>query len=506
MREKNNKMKILIVSGILIISVIMLAVLALPLKNRKDTKVSAEESSTSESVKIETSGGKTTDDTTTDGTTTDGTSAETQETKPHPAENTGNAATKTGSLSVTGTKLTDSSGNIVQLKGLSTHGLSWYPDYVNSAFFKQLREDFGINVIRLAMYTDEYNGYCTGGDKEFLKNTIDKGVSYASQNNMYAIIDWHILSDNNPNKYIDEAKAFFGEMSQKYAGHTNVIYEICNEPNGPTTWEDVKSYAVQVIDVIRVNDKDAVIIVGTPEWCQRVDSAAADPIAGYSNIMYALHFYAATHTDGLRGRMEDAIKSGLPVFVSEFGICDASGNGNIDEAQADKWVSLMDNYDVSYVMWNISNKDESSAIFNPSCSGTDGFRAEDLSRSGQWFSKLMTGGLQASNVEDEPFSTDDAVTAAEGAVNVRAEVQIKNSWTADGKTFYQYDITVTNNSGHKCSSWYADIHLDGNISISDSWNGEFNAVGDTVHITSKEYNGVLENGQSTSDIGMILSK
>ena len=114
-----------------------------------------------------------------------------------------------GRLKVTGSKLTDAAGNVVQLRGISTHGIAWFPDYINAECFKELHNNFGINVIRLAMYTAEYNGYCTGGDKNYLKNLIDKGVRYATDNGMYVIIDWHILSDGNPNTYIGEAKQFF---------------------------------------------------------------------------------------------------------------------------------------------------------------------------------------------------------------------------------------------------------------------------------------------------------
>ena len=33
---------------------------------------------------------------------------------------------------------------------------------------------------------------------------------------LYVIIDWHILSDNNPNIHKEEAKAFFTEMAIEY--------------------------------------------------------------------------------------------------------------------------------------------------------------------------------------------------------------------------------------------------------------------------------------------------
>lgn len=295
-------------------------------------------------------------------------------------------------LHVSGTKLLDNDGNTVQLKGVSTHGLAWFPAYINEDCFRQLKEDWGLNVIRLALYTAEYGGYCTGGDQESLKELVKNGVECAARSDLYVIIDWHILSDGNPNMYKDEAKSFFAEMAKQYAGYDNVLYEICNEPNGSASWSDIKSYAEEIIPVIRAYDEDAIILVGTPNWSQYIDQAAADPVSGYSNIMYTLHFYAAAHTDSLRNTMVSAIEDGLPVFVSEFGICDASGNGAIDEYQAKQWIDAMDKYDVSYVAWNLSNKEETSAILSSKCSKVSGFTEEDLSASGKWLRQMFKNG------------------------------------------------------------------------------------------------------------------
>lgn len=294
-----------------------------------------------------------------------------------------------GALRVAGTQLVDKNGSPIQLRGLSTHGLAWFPDYINEACFGQLHEEWQANVIRLAMYTAEYGGYCTGGDREFLKQLIEDGVRYAKKQDMYVIIDWHILSDSNPNMYLEEAKSFFKETAGRYADEEHILYEICNEPNGSTTWDDIKAYAAEVIPVIRSEDEDAVILVGTPNWSQFVDQAAADPITEYDDLMYTLHFYAATHTDELRTKMTEAVGNGLPVFVSEYGICDARGSGAIDETQANLWVEAMDNCGISYVAWNLSNKDETSAILQSTCSKTSGFAQEDLSASGKWLYQML---------------------------------------------------------------------------------------------------------------------
>jgi endoglucanase len=316
---------------------------------------------------------------------------ETTETKAaeKPETESGTPLENHGKLSVDGTDIVDENGDKYQLKGLSTHGLAWFPEYVNKDAFESFRDDWSANLIRLAMYTDEYGGYCNGGDQEGLKQLIDTGVQSATELGMYVIIDWHILNDLTPVKYQSEAESFFEEMSAKYKDYDNVIYEICNEPNGGTSWSEIKGYAEDIIPIIRKNDSDAIIIVGTPNWSQDVDIVADDPITGYDNIMYAIHFYAATHTDSIRSKVKTAHDKGLPVFVSEFSICDASGNGSIDYDQAKLWFDLIGDYNLSYAAWNISNKDETSSVIKSSCTKTSGWSDDDLSDTGIWIKNQM---------------------------------------------------------------------------------------------------------------------
>ncbi len=314
-----------------------------------------------------------------------------QKTKAEGAAMNGTPVERYGALQVKGNRLTDKNGNQVQLKGVSTHGLSWYPQYVNEDFFRQMRDEWNVEVVRLAMYTAEYNGYCVGDEnnKQTLKNVIGEGVNHATNLGMYVIIDWHILSDSNPLQNKEEAKKFFAEMAERYQGYDNVIYEICNEPNSGASWNDIKTYANEVIPVIREKDQDALILVGTPNWSQFVNEAAADPITGYDNLMYVLHFYADTHRDDLRNTLQNAYNQGLPIFVSEFGICDASGNGAINVEEANKWIDLMDQNGISYCIWNLSNKDESSAFFKPDCTKSSGFTNEDLSDEALWYLDVL---------------------------------------------------------------------------------------------------------------------
>ncbi len=455
-----------------------------------------------------------------------------------PASASGTAYPSTaGALQVNGTQLTDENGVAVQLKGISTHGLAWFPAYVNEDCFRQFREEWNVNVMRLAMYTAENGGYCSGGDQNQLKELIHNGVSYATSLDMYVIIDWHILSDNNPNTNKESAKEFFAEMAEKYAGYNNVLYEICNEPNGGTSWSDIKSYAEEVIGVIRSYDEDGIIIVGTPNWSQYVDQAAADPITGYDNIMYALHFYAATHKESLRNTMTAAIDAGLPIFVTEYGICDASGNGAIDENQANQWVSTMNSYGVSYVAWNLSNKGETSAMINSGCNKTSGFTESDLSASGKWLYQMLTGenaqlssigqnssgssggspnagqgnnngsgqqnnGGQGGSAGSSPAQSA-TVTLTNGDITFTAEV--KNSWESEGKAFYQYELTLQNTSSTDCDKWEIDVPFSEAVTLVDGWNGDYTASDKVLHIICKDYNGSIAAGSSVKDIGFIVS-
>lgn len=293
-----------------------------------------------------------------------------------------------GALRVNGAGLEDCHQKPFQLRGMSTHGIAWFPQYITLETFRTLRDDWNTNCIRLALYTDEYHGYCSGGNQEKLKSLVQKGVGYATELGMYVIIDWHVLNDKDPNVHKEDALEFFREMSSLYKDHENVLYEICNEPNSYATWDSVKRYAQEVVPVIRANDSDAVIIVGTPTWSQDIDQAAASPLE-YDNILYALHFYAATHTDWLRERLKACTSQGLPVFVSEFGTCDASGSGNNDFSQAAQWLRLLDSCQISYCCWNLANKAESSSAISPACGKVAGWSEEELSESGRWISQYF---------------------------------------------------------------------------------------------------------------------
>ncbi len=285
-----------------------------------------------------------------------------------------------GNLSVKGTNIVDKDGNTFIIQGVSTHGIAWFPQYVNEDTFKTLRDNFNVNTIRLAMYSDSSAGY-----NKDLHEIVSKGVEYASNLGMYVIIDWHVLPEGNPNKNKQNAIEFFEEMTNKYKDYNNIIYEICNEPNGNVTWEkDIKPYAKELISTIRNIDKDSIIIVGTPTWSQDVDIVSKSPIEDANNIVYALHYYAATHKQDLRNKLKTALNNNLPILVSEFGITDASGNGTVDKNEADIWIQTLRENGIGYVCWNLSNKNETSSLLKSTTTKLSDWTEDELSEEGKW--------------------------------------------------------------------------------------------------------------------------
>lgn len=269
-----------------------------------------------------------------------------------------------GKLKLVGNQLSSECGNAVQLRGMSTHGLNHFPSCAKNISFTSLKNDWNCDIVRLAMYVEETNGYLT--DPTTWKIKIDNYVDQIGALGMYCLIDWHILSDGDPNKNITAAKEFWTHMSNKHKGKKHVLYEICNEPNG-VSWSTIKTYANTIIPLIRANDPETVIIVGTPEWSSKPKLVVdGGPITGTNayNVMYTFHFYAATHSY-LRPEIQTAAGS-IPIFATEWGLSSSTGDGTININEGKLWMDIFagnnnGNQKISWCNWSFSDKSETSA-------------------------------------------------------------------------------------------------------------------------------------------------
>ena len=264
---------------------------------------------------------------------------------------------KYGQLQVRGSQLCDQNGQPVVLRGVSLGWHNLWPRFYNKGAVDELTNKWHASVIRAAMGVKIEDNYLE--NPSFALQCMTPVIEEAIKDGVYVIIDWHAHD-----MYTDKAAEFFGKMSAKYGKYPNVIYELFNEPV-EDSWESLKQYATTVIKAIRANDPDNIILMGCPHWDQDIDKVAASPIEGVSNVMYTVHFYAATHKQYLRDRMQKAVEGGLPVFVSECAGMEASGDGPLNEEEYDKWIDLMERLKISWVNWSLSDKNETCSMLLP---------------------------------------------------------------------------------------------------------------------------------------------
>jgi len=287
-----------------------------------------------------------------------------------------------GHLAVRGSTIVDQSGRKVALSGVSFFWSQWQGDFYNARCLDWLAKDWHVSIVRAAMGV-EGGGYLDhpGIEQTRIETLVDAAIAAG----VYVIIDWH---DHHAARHPEAAETFFRAMAHKYHGNPAVLYEIFNEPL-KVSWDmEVKPYAERIIGAIRESDPSALIIVGTPQWCQRIEDAANDPIVG-KNLVYSVHFYAGTHKESLRQAADRAIERGLPLIISEWGGCNADGNGDIDVASTNAWLDWMRTRGLSHCCWAVSKKPETSSLIRRSGAPTGDWKEKDLSRWGQFMRETL---------------------------------------------------------------------------------------------------------------------
>lgn len=375
---------------------------------------------------------------------------------------------KLGNLKVAGRQVQDQYGNPVVLRGMSLFWSQWMGQYYNYNCIKWLRDDWKCTVVRAAMGVEQ-GGYLSNPavEKEKIKTVIDACIDLG----IYVIVDWH---DHYAEKHTAESINFFKEIADEYGKYPNVIYEIYNEPWGPVSWLSVvKPYADSVVSNIRAIDSDNLILVGSPNWSQDVDVAAKNPLK-FSNIVYTLHYYAATHKQTLRNKATSALNKGVAIFVSEFGTCESSGSGVLDSNETKTWFNFLETNKISWCNWALDNKDETSAALKSTTSSTFGWTDADLSASG----KLIKDRLIA--WKDTIYTDLNFKNISE---NIPADFQISQNYPNpfNPRTVIGYEIAkngqvnfdVYDLNGRKIRSLYEGFQAKGHHSI--TWDGNTDA-------------------------------
>ena len=303
-----------------------------------------------------------------------------------------------GALSVVGPHIRNQNGELTSLAGPSFFwsNTGWRQEkYYTAGAVETFAKDWNAGIIRIAMGAQESGSYLEDpkGNADRVVTLIDAAI----ENGLYVIIDWH---SHQAEKDVDVAVSFFKTIAQAYGETPNIIYEIYNEPLDTTDWaRTIKPYAETVISAIREVDPDNLIIVGTPSWDQRVDIAADDPLTGHSNILYALHFYAASHKEELREKAEYAISKGLPLIISEWGTVTYNGDGYMDAESTGQWMDFARKHHLTHLNWSVSDKDETASMLRPGAPANGGWTTQDLTPSGRLVRDIIRSWDNRTNLE-----------------------------------------------------------------------------------------------------------
>lgn len=289
-----------------------------------------------------------------------------------------------GKLQVKGTNLCDEKGNPVQLCGVFIRALKEEHKYLNRGAFLTMVKDWKIDVIRVPFWPAQWYSEPSYIGSAYYEKMIDECVALCEESGIYCIIDWHILGDGNPFMHAKESREFFGKLARKYGAKKHVIYELCNEPNGPgVTWNDVvRPYAEFVIPVIRAAAPDSIIIVGTSTWSQDVDITARNPLT-YGNILYAFHFYSGAHKEALRARVAAASKR-IALFSTEWGNSNYDARGGPFKSESSLWLAMMRENKISWCHYALTDFPEEAAMLKPGAKANGGWTDSDLTPSGQF--------------------------------------------------------------------------------------------------------------------------
>lgn len=317
--------------------------------------------------------------------------------------------------------------------------------FYNANAVAWLKSDWKSRIVRVAMGVDEGGGYLQdpAGNKARLKAVVDAAIA----NDMYVIIDWH---SHHAEDYRSQAVAFFQEMARTYGKSNHVIYEVYNEPLNISWSGTIKPYAQAVINAIRAIDPDNLIIVGTPNWSQDVDAASRDPISG-TNIAYTLHFYAGSHGQWLRDKAQTALNNGVPLFVTEWGSVNASGDGAVAHSETAAWMDFLKARGISHANWALNDKAEGASALVPGASSQGGWSAAQLTPSGTLAKQIISGWGGSTNPQPGcnratlPARVEAEAYCHMSGIQVEATTDVgggSNVGYIDAGDWMTYDLTV----------------------------------------------------------------
>jgi endoglucanase len=292
-------------------------------------------------------------------------------------------------LKVVGTRILNSKGEPVLLRGVNAASMEWTSDgeghilkTVNVAI-----QDWRVNIIRLPLAQDRWFGKAREqtDDGRSYRALVRQVVDLCATQQCYVMLDLHWSDCNEWGTNIGQhsmpdlnSVTFWKDLAPVYANHPAVLYDLYNEPhdvswdiwlnggqitdrpNGrragpPKTFEAVGMQ--KLLDTVRATGAMNVIVAGGLDWAYDMSGfldghELKDPTG--NGVIYANHCYDNKRQSVFTwiANMEKAAAK-IPVIVSEFG----GDSGPSREVPADNWLlhvmQALEDHHWSWVAWDL---------------------------------------------------------------------------------------------------------------------------------------------------------
>jgi aryl-phospho-beta-D-glucosidase BglC (GH1 family) len=303
-------------------------------------------------------------------------------------------------LKVVGTRILNSKGEPVWLRGVNAASLEWTSDgqgrilkTVDTAI-----QVWHVNIIRLPLSQDRWFGKAreqTNGAEAY-RALVRQVVDECASQGCYIILDLHWSDCNEWGRNIGQhsmpdlnSVAFWKDFAPVYANHPAVLFDLYNEPHD-VSWDvwlnggEVKDRPVhpdrepartyqavgmqKLLDTVRAAGARNVVVAGGLSWAYDFSGILdgrqlSDPTG--NGVVYANHCYdnKGDSVDAWIAKMEQATAK-LPVIVSEFG--GDSGPGRQDPG--DDWLrhvlQALDDHHWNWIAWDMHTRASPSLIWD----------------------------------------------------------------------------------------------------------------------------------------------
>jgi hypothetical protein len=244
----------------------------------------------------------------------------------------------------------------------------------------QEAKNWGASVIRLPVHPSRWR---ERGQEEYLK-LLDEAVVWANELGLYLILDWHSIGNLKKKQFqnkmyvtnIAETHEFWDIVSKRYADEPAIaMYELFNEPVnggkfGELTWTEWKQMNEEMIDIIRKNDSEAVILVTGFNWAYDLSPVLTEPIER-EGIAYVSHPYPQKREQPWEPQWQEDwgfAAEKYPVILTEIGYALPDEKGvHIpvfgDETYGNALVDFSKERGISWMVWCF-DPDWSPVMFN----------------------------------------------------------------------------------------------------------------------------------------------